>query len=219
MTRSWRLPLHLSYLTIAHKISRVWCPGTHCWYSIWWCTGSTHSPNWNKTFITPEDDLGTIHYTDALEVLNGTIPRGTGYSTVDWKGRKLIEILIHYVGVSDSQIFTLPMNQTRLHYCYFAASLLQLLRTQYQKLCVEWRSTNTGWHLNIHYGKIFCTHLNLVSCPPSSHTCEKEGLVFWATFLVTWGRVAPRSESLNQIAEHMIICVKNIISLPCHFGL
>jgi len=26
------------------------------------------------------------------------------------------------------------------------------------------------------------------------------------TFLVKWGMVAPRSESLNQIAEHVIIC-------------
>ena len=42
----------------------------------------------------------------------------------------------------------------------------------------------------------------LVSCPASPRMCEKEGLVFWTTFLVT----APQSESSNQIAEHVIIC-------------
>ena len=48
--------------------------------------------------------------------------------------------------------------------------------------------------------------LKLVSCPDPSRTCEKEGLVFWATFLVKWGGVAPRGESSNQIAERVIIC-------------
>ena len=58
-----------------------------------------------------------------------------------------------------------------------------------------------------------CMHLAglipglLSSHPPSlvprpSHMCDKEGLVFWSTFLVT----APRSESSNQIAECVIIC-------------
>ena len=46
----------------------------------------------------------------------------------------------------------------------------------------------------------------LVSYPAPPHTCEKEGLVFWTTFLVTWGGVAPLSESLNQILERIIIC-------------
>ena len=41
---------------------------------------------------------------------------------------------------------------------------------------------------------------SLVSRP--SCACEKEGLVFWVTFLVT----APRSENSNQIAERIIIC-------------
>ena len=45
----------------------------------------------------------------------------------------------------------------------------------------------------------------LVSCPDPPRTCEKEGLVFWATFLVKWGGVAPRSESSNQTAERVII--------------
>ena len=45
----------------------------------------------------------------------------------------------------------------------------------------------------------------LVSCPAPPRTCEKEGL-FRVTFLVTWGGVAPLSESLNQILERMIIC-------------
>ena len=40
---------------------------------------------------------------------------------------------------------------------------------------------------------------------PHPHCTCKEDLVFWATFLVTWGRVAPRSESSNQIAECIII--------------
>ena len=47
---------------------------------------------------------------------------------------------------------------------------------------------------------------NLISCPAPPRTCEKEGLVFWTTFLVTWGGVAPRSEGLNQILERIIIC-------------
>ena len=46
----------------------------------------------------------------------------------------------------------------------------------------------------------------LVSCPDPPRTCEKEGLEFWASFLVKWGGVAPQSESSNQIAERVIIC-------------
>ena len=46
----------------------------------------------------------------------------------------------------------------------------------------------------------------LVSCPDPPRMCEKEGLVFWASFLVKQGGVAPRSESSNQIAERVIKC-------------
>ena len=46
----------------------------------------------------------------------------------------------------------------------------------------------------------------LVLCADPPRTCEREGGVFSATFLVTWGGVAPCSESSNQIAEHVIIC-------------
>ena len=46
----------------------------------------------------------------------------------------------------------------------------------------------------------------LVSCPDPLRTCKKEGLVFWAILLVTWGRVASWSKSLNQILKHIIIC-------------
>ena len=46
----------------------------------------------------------------------------------------------------------------------------------------------------------------LVLCADPPRTCEREGGVFSATFLVTWGGVAPCSESSNQIAEHIIIC-------------
>ena len=42
--------------------------------------------------------------------------------------------------------------------------------------------------------------------PRPSRTCEKEGLVFWATFLITWCRVAPQSEGSNQILERIIVC-------------
>ena len=42
----------------------------------------------------------------------------------------------------------------------------------------------------------------IVSCLDHPRTCKREGLVFWATFLVT----APRSESSNQIVEHVILC-------------
>ena len=52
----------------------------------------------------------------------------------------------------------------------------------------------------------FWTHHCLVSCPDPPCTCKKEGLVFWATFPVKWGRVAPQAESSNQIAECVIIC-------------
>ena len=47
----------------------------------------------------------------------------------------------------------------------------------------------------------------IVSCPAPLRTCEEEGLVFWTTFLVTLYRVAPRSESSNQILERIIICM------------
>ena len=46
----------------------------------------------------------------------------------------------------------------------------------------------------------------VISCPDPPHTCKKEGLVFWATFLVKWGGVALQCESSNQIAECVIIC-------------
>ena len=28
-----------------------------------------------------------------------------------------------------------------------------------QVLCVEWVSTKTRWHINLHYAKNFCTHI------------------------------------------------------------
>ena len=31
-------------------------------------------------------------------------------------------------------------------------------------------------------------------------------MVFWATFLVIWGKLAPWPESLNQILERLVIC-------------
>ena len=40
--------------------------------------------------------------------------------------------------------------------------------------------------------------------PRPSHTCE-EGLVFWATFLVTWSGADLGFEITNQIAEDLII--------------
>ena len=75
----------LVYLTIAHKVSRVWCPGTNCWYSIWWCTGSTYPPSWNISWVAPEEYLSPSHCVNALNVLNWAIPRNTGYPTVDWR--------------------------------------------------------------------------------------------------------------------------------------
>ena len=48
----------------------------------------------------------------------------------------------------------------------------------------------------------------LVLCPDPLTRVRKRVLVFWswATFLVTWGTVALRSESSNQILERIIIC-------------
>ena len=70
-------------------------------------------------------------------------------------------------------------------------------RSKFQHLRVvtppfKWSSIHVATLLRMH----------LVSCPAPPCTCEKEGLVFWATFLVT----APQSESSNQIAERIIIC-------------
>ena len=42
--------------------------------------------------------------------------------------------------------------------------------------------------------------------PRLSYIDKKEGLVFWAIFLVTWGRDALQLVSLNQIAEYEIVC-------------
>ena len=53
---------------------------------------------------------------------------------------------------------------------------------------------------------VFLSSATFPSVPRPSHMCEKEGLVFWVTFLVTWGRVATWSESSNQILECIIIC-------------
>ena len=49
-------------------------------------------------------------------------------------------------------------------------------------------------------------HIGPVLCPDPPRMCEKEGLVFWVTFLVKWDGVGPWAESSNQIAEHVIIC-------------
>ena len=48
-------------------------------------------------------------------------------------------------------------------------------------------------------------HLQLISSPDPPEK-ENESLVFWLTFLVTWGGIAPLSESSNQILECIIIC-------------
>ena len=61
------------FLTITHKVSRVRGPGTHCRYSIWWHTGSTPPPSWNKSWVAPEEYLSTSHCGNALHVLNHTI--------------------------------------------------------------------------------------------------------------------------------------------------
>ena len=42
---SLKLIYDLLHLTIAHKVSRVWGPGTNYWYSIWWHASSTHPPS------------------------------------------------------------------------------------------------------------------------------------------------------------------------------
>ena len=26
-------------------------------------------------------------------------------------------------------------------------------------MCIEWESTNSAWHINVHYVEIFCTHM------------------------------------------------------------
>ena len=44
----------------------------------------------------------------------------------------------------------------------------------------------------------------IINVPRPSRTCE-EGLVFWATFLVTWGGADLEFEITNQIAEALII--------------
>ena len=71
--------LCLFYLTIAHKVSRIWGPVTIYWYSIWWHTSSIHSTSWNKPRVAPED------YLHCVDVLNHTIFRGTSHPTVNWK--------------------------------------------------------------------------------------------------------------------------------------
>jgi len=70
------------YLTITHKNSRVWGPGTiHC-YSIW-CTVCPPPPSWNTPWGTHEDYLCTNQCT--LIQLNKAIPRSSGQPTVYWK--------------------------------------------------------------------------------------------------------------------------------------
>ena len=74
------------------------------------------------------------------------------------------------------------------------------------------------WPCNHCHG---CTHTHLCLWPSlvprPSYTCEKEGLVFWPTFLVT----AAQSESSNQIAECVIICkdagnqVRDSVCMQC----
>jgi len=88
------------YLTIAHKVGRIWVPGTHCWHSIWWHTGSSNISSRNKAFVTPKDYLGTPHCADALEVLNGTICRDSGYLTVYWREKVDIHMLQSWMVLS-----------------------------------------------------------------------------------------------------------------------
>ena len=42
--------------------------------------------------------------------------------------------------------------------------------------------------------------------PQPFHMYEKEDVLFSAIFIVTWGGLAPQSESSNQILECIIIC-------------
>ena len=75
-----------------------------------------------------------------------------------------------------------------------------------KKPCVvgepQWRSGSQS--ANLYQASVKLTpRINLM--PRPSRTCEKECLVFWVTFLVTWGREVPWSESLNQILERIVI--------------
>jgi len=70
------------YLTIAHKSTRVWGPGTMYYYSIR-CTICPHPPSWNIPWGTHEEYLCTNQW--ALVHLNKAIPRASGHPTVDWK--------------------------------------------------------------------------------------------------------------------------------------
>ena len=40
---------------------------------------------------------------------------------------------------------------------YSSFCLFLVLHVLLVKLCVEWGSTNTGWHIDIHHVKNFCT--------------------------------------------------------------
>ena len=78
------------------------------------------------------------------------------------------------------------------------------------QIFVEIWNLKTQHPLLLHMLSSFGDHVTenltvLVLCPDPPCTCEKEGLVFWAIFLVKWGGVAPRSERSNQIAERIII--------------
>ena len=52
--------------------------------------------------------------------------------------------------------------------------------------------------------QVFPPYLSLVLRPSTAHA-RKRVWLFWATFLVAWDGIAPRSESSNQILERIII--------------
>ena len=81
------------FLTVTQKVSRVWGPGTNYWYSIWWYTSSIHPPSWNISWVAPED------YLCCVDVLNPTILRGKGDSTVDWREKNVYTISFHTIFV------------------------------------------------------------------------------------------------------------------------
>jgi len=99
-------------LTITHKVSRVWCPGTNCWYSIWWHTSSTPPPSWNISWVAPKEYLITSHCANDLDVLNDTIPRGMRHPTVNWKEK--VDSLYNSL-VSSTESKSAPEVKLKLH--------------------------------------------------------------------------------------------------------
>ena len=46
-------------------------------------------------------------------------------------------------------------------------------------LCVEWRHTNTGWHINVHHMELFCTQI--IECE-AEHNGDI-GILEWSTYI------------------------------------